>query len=213
MHSTRENPDWEKRYASGDRVWSGKPNPVLADVAGNLDPGCALDIGSGEGGDVIWLAERGWKAVGLELSATANRRAEKASERLSDRSGTARFITSDLTDLEQVLGEDAFDLVAVSYLHSPERLARTEILERVAPFVRVGGTLLITSHAPQSETGGKHFSGPSFYPRAEDDVATIAAVPGMRWKVLEEGIRKRPSETSEEGDLRPDIVVRLLRQS
>ena len=50
---------WEGHYRRRGRVWSGRPNPVLVDVVGSLRPGTALDLGCGEGGDVIWLARQG----------------------------------------------------------------------------------------------------------------------------------------------------------
>ena len=36
---------WETRYAESDAVRSGRVNAVLADVAGSLAPGRALDVG------------------------------------------------------------------------------------------------------------------------------------------------------------------------
>ena len=50
---------WEDHYRRRGRVWSGRPNPVLVDVVGSLRPGTALDLGCGEGGDAIWLAQQG----------------------------------------------------------------------------------------------------------------------------------------------------------
>jgi tRNA1(Val) A37 N6-methylase TrmN6 len=38
----------------------GQPNPLLVRYAADLTPGAALDVGSGEGADVLWLASRGW---------------------------------------------------------------------------------------------------------------------------------------------------------
>ena len=54
--------DWEHRYAGEDPVWSSNPNGSLVAEVGSLPAGRALDIGSGEGADAIWLAERGWRA-------------------------------------------------------------------------------------------------------------------------------------------------------
>ena len=71
---------WEERYAGADQVWSGKVNQVLADIAGTLVPGRALDLGCGEGADVIWLAQHGWQATGIDISATAIRHATAAAE-------------------------------------------------------------------------------------------------------------------------------------
>src|SRR5690606_5429654 len=36
---------WEERYGGTDRVWSGRVNRVVADVASGLTPGRSLDLG------------------------------------------------------------------------------------------------------------------------------------------------------------------------
>jgi hypothetical protein len=46
---------WEQRYAESERIWSGRVNARLAEVADGLAPGRALDLGAGEGADAIWL--------------------------------------------------------------------------------------------------------------------------------------------------------------
>jgi methylase of polypeptide subunit release factors len=66
---------WEDRYRRRERVWSGRTNAVLVDVAGSLQPGTALDLGCGEGGDAIWLAQQGWRVRAVDVSATALDRA------------------------------------------------------------------------------------------------------------------------------------------
>ena len=50
---------WDERYASAEAIWSGEPNPHLVGQVAHLAPGDALDVGSGEGADAIWLASRG----------------------------------------------------------------------------------------------------------------------------------------------------------
>ncbi|WP_141014058.1 SAM-dependent methyltransferase [Nocardioides sambongensis] len=61
---------WDERY-SGDRVWSGRPNQRLVEQASELDPGTALDVACGEGGDALWLAGRGWQVTAVDISQVA----------------------------------------------------------------------------------------------------------------------------------------------
>ncbi|MBE8147098.1 methyltransferase domain-containing protein [Brevibacterium casei] len=89
--------EWEERYAGTEAVWSGEPNPSLVDVVTELDlsPGRGLDVGRGEGADVLWLAARGWQAVGIDVSATAIDRARAAAAAAGT---SADFAVADLTD-------------------------------------------------------------------------------------------------------------------
>jgi thioredoxin reductase len=66
-----EEAAWEERYRAQPAVWSGRPNPQLVAEAGELPPGRALDVGSGEGADAVWLAEQGWQVTAVDISTTA----------------------------------------------------------------------------------------------------------------------------------------------
>src|SRR5215471_4558765 len=66
---------WDERYRSAQRVWSDNPNPQLVAEVADRPPGRALDVGSGEGADAIWLARRGWTVVAADISGVALERA------------------------------------------------------------------------------------------------------------------------------------------
>src|SRR4029450_8488983 len=61
--------EWDARYSERDgTMWSGRPNGRLVTEVAGLTPGRALDVGSGEGADAIWLALRGWEGTASDLS-------------------------------------------------------------------------------------------------------------------------------------------------
>ena len=72
---------WEQRYAGDDQHWSGAPNPQLVALVTGLKPGTALDVGCGEGGDVVWLAQQGWHVTGADFSLNGLRRAADTAAR------------------------------------------------------------------------------------------------------------------------------------
>ncbi|WP_341854175.1 class I SAM-dependent methyltransferase [Brachybacterium sp. GPGPB12] len=117
---------WERRYSASERVWSGKVNLTMSEVVSHLAPGRAIDLGRGEGGDVLWLAEQGWTAHGLDISATAVGRArgEAAARGLDG----ASFEAVDLDAWEPKPA--TVDLVTANFFQSKVALDRTAILRR-----------------------------------------------------------------------------------
>lgn len=61
----------EGHYCGHEQAWSGRANPALVYVSGRLRPGTALDLGCGEGGNAVWIAQQGWRVTAVDLSATA----------------------------------------------------------------------------------------------------------------------------------------------
>lgn len=141
-HSPAEH--WENRYADNARIWSGRANAALMAETADLTPGTALDLGCGEGGDALWLAQQGWTVTGVDISPTAIARGEEAARDLGIDPSKIRLIAA---DLETWTTDQEFDLVTASFLHSMVELSRTDILRRAAGLVAPGGHLLIVSHA------------------------------------------------------------------
>ncbi len=139
-----EPPAWEERYSGPEKVWSGNPNAQLVAEVSGLTPGTALDVGCGEGGDVIWLARQGWTVTGADFSANALARAARHAEQAG---------VADRTDWWQVdartftAGGRSYDLVTSHFLHPPDG-GMVEVTRRLAAAVAPGGHLLVVGHAP-----------------------------------------------------------------
>ena len=139
-----EPPAWDERYTGTESIWSGNPNAQLAAEASRLTPGTALDVGCGEGGDVIWLARRGWRVTGADFSANGLARAARHAEEAG---------VADLTDWWHVdartlaAGGRSYDLVTSHFLHAPDG-GMVDVTRRLAEAVAPGGHLLVVGHAP-----------------------------------------------------------------
>lgn len=71
--------DWNDNYRSGELPWdTGFPDPMLvaAVEAGEIPRGRALDVGCGTGTNAIWLAQRGFDVLGVDLAPAAIERAD-----------------------------------------------------------------------------------------------------------------------------------------
>ena len=62
---------WDARYEAKGVLWGVEPNQFLAEIAQDLEPGTALDLGCGQGRNSFWLASRGFTVTGLDLSPVA----------------------------------------------------------------------------------------------------------------------------------------------
>ena len=156
---------WEARYAGADRRWSGMPNQtttaVLVAVVPPPTPGAkVLDIGCGEGADVVWLAEHGWEVTGVDISPTAIGRCERAAKNR----GVAEYVDLKVMNIaEEEMPEGPFELVVASFLHSQAELPRIEILRDGAQRVAPGGHFVTVSHTappPWSTHDPADFAGP-----------------------------------------------------
>lgn len=148
---------WNARYRESDRIWSGRANARLVEVAADLTPGRALDLGCGEGGDAKWLAQRGWDVVAVDVSDEALQRAA------SDAGDLAARINFQRHDLTRSFPDGTFDLISAQYLHSPVDWDRTGLLRRAAAALAPGGVLLIVDHGdapPWSRLAQHHHEFP-----------------------------------------------------
>lgn len=198
---------WEDRYQSAEQIWSGKVNRVLEEVAGSLPPGTALDLGCGEGGDVVWLARRGWVVTGIDISPTAVERAAAAAD-AAGVGGRVEFVAADLTTLPA----GRYDLVTASFLHAPVgvELPRIAILKQAAERVAAGGHLLVTGHAafpPWADVPAHEHEFAS--PQEEIELLGL----GDHWEVLAAELRPREATSpSGEQTTLEDAVILLRRR-
>jgi thioredoxin reductase/SAM-dependent methyltransferase len=199
--------DWDRRY-DGDQVWSGKPNGTLVKEVEGLPARRALDVGAGEGGDAIWLAEKGWQVTASDVS-------QKALDRVAALAGERGLpVECHHTDANALdaFGATAFDLVSAQYVpipRSPDGRGVRNLLGAVAP----GGTLLVVSHDlealrhPMDDHGP--FFDPDAYVRPDDIAAALADSP--EWEVQVHETRPRPG-----GHASPhvdDVVLRARRRA
>ena len=200
---------WEEKYAGTTGIWSGEPNRALVDEASGLEPGRALDLGCGEGGDALWLAGRGWTVTGLDLSPTALGRADAAARA----AGLADRVSWRLTDLADADGwpdEPAYALVIACFLQTPLEFPRAEVLRRAAGRVAPGGRLLVVAHAaapPWSDVPPDHHAE---FPTVEEELADLALEDAWEVEVAEVRERDATGPDGRRGHLL-DTVVRARR--
>ena len=193
---------WDERYRDAPALWSGRVNPPLVAEAGELPPGRALDVGCGEGGDVLWLAGRGWQVTGLDWSEVALARAAEhaAAAGLTDR---VEWVRGDVDSWSPP--EAAYDLVTAHFLH-PTAEQRGRLVARLAAAVAPGGTLLWVGHPYDAERAA-HWGADRFCSAAE----VAAGLDAAEWEVLVAAARPRTGSDDAHHHL-ADEVLRARRR-
>jgi thioredoxin reductase len=197
---------WDAQYAARDRKWSGDPNPHLVDVAAALTPGRALDVGSGEGADALWLASRGWMVTGIDISPIATGRARQSAVA----AGLDQQVDFVVADFEAwaAATQGVFDLVSIQFLHL-ESLKRDRMIELAATLVADGGTIVVAGHdLVGTELRHAHPSGTADIYFSIDQVREL--LPGPHWNVRTAQIVERG--TGERGHHVADVVITAVRR-
>jgi thioredoxin reductase/protein-L-isoaspartate O-methyltransferase len=203
--------DWDRRY-SGAQMWSGNPNGALVNEMADAPPARALDVGAGEGGDALWLAERGWTVTASDISARALDRVEAEAARRGVRIGLHHADANG----PAAFPAEAFDLVLAMYAsipRTPDDRGVHNLLGAVAP----GGVLLVVSHdlepmrAPVDTGTHSRAYDPDAYVGTDDVAAALAVAPG--WEVEVHERRPRPPGAAAAAAHHVDDVVLRARRA
>ena len=171
---TPDAAEWDTRYGTAERIWSGDPNGALVAETADLAPGRALDVGCGEGADAVWLARRGWRVTALDVSRVALARAEQHAR---DAGVEVAWVHAGLVEADLPAG--GFDLVSAQYpvlRRTPDAVAERTLAGLVAP----GGTLVVVHH----DLGPEHRHDGGFDPALYALPADVAAVLDAGWEVV-----------------------------
>ncbi|MDQ6615003.1 MAG: NAD(P)/FAD-dependent oxidoreductase [Actinomycetota bacterium] len=198
--------DWDHRYL-GDQMWSGNPNGTLVNEIAGRYAGRALDVGAGEGGDALWLAEQGWSVTATDISTQALERVATEAQRRGLQIELRHADANALGAFES----EAFDLVSAQYAsipRTPDGRGVRNVLDAVAP----GGTLLVVSHdleplrAPIDTQEQSRPFDPDAYVRVEDFATVLAD--SSEWEIEVQEKRPRPAGAATASYHVDDIVLR-----
>lgn len=139
---------WNLRYGTEGFIYGVEPNRFVADHLTGLPPCRALDLGSGQGRNAVWLALQGHRVTAIDLSPVATEQAR----RLAAEAGVdVEFLTADLATWDPAAA--AFDLVLLSYVQLPAEMRRAVHAKAQAALAPGGLVFLIAHHLDNLEHG------------------------------------------------------------
>jgi SAM-dependent methyltransferase len=176
---------WNARYLSGDAPWDTgivPPEVVSLVSSSEVKPGWVLDLGCGSGVTSRYLAQCGFRVVGVDLALSA---LSRAAQTISRRGAAAHFCLGEVTDLSFVKVQATL-AVDIGCFHAvaPER--RLAYITSLAGHLLPGALYLLYAFEPfLSEQGGPSGLSPA-------DLAVFAPHFVLRW--AQHGFdRERPS--------------------
>ncbi|HLI36321.1 MAG TPA: class I SAM-dependent methyltransferase [Streptosporangiaceae bacterium] len=196
-----EQAAWDQRYSGPDLVWGAGPNRFVADELAALPPGRAIDLGTGEGRNAIWLAERGWRVTAVDFSAAGLARAARLA---AERGVSVDWVQADLLDYQPAPG--SYDLVLIAYLHLPSA-SLAQVFRAAAAAVAPGGTLLVIGHDRDNIARGH--GGPQDPGRLYTPALVTGQLGGLA--IRKAGQVQRPVQTPEGERTAIDTLVRAER--
>lgn len=105
---------WNEVYRESRPV-NPEPNRWLTEIAGTLTPGTALDVGVGQGRNAVYLASKGWRVTGVDVTEVGLQQTRDAA--------LARHLTVDLVHADESRwdwGRERWDLIALIYMGCDE---------------------------------------------------------------------------------------------
>jgi SAM-dependent methyltransferase len=150
------NPAWNESYASGQLPWdTGQPEPLLVEfvTSGVVTPSPTLEIGAGTGTNAIWMAERGFDVLGVDVSPLA---VERAHAKIEGRALRCRFAAWDFLAAPPPDGpfQFVFDRGCFHVFDEPDE--RQRFAAQVAAALAPGGlwlSLIGSTEGPPREVG------------------------------------------------------------
>lgn len=142
---------WDEIYAGKAMKVPVIPSALVLETTANLTAGTALDIGMGNGRNAVYLARKGWKVTGIDVSREAVKQAQAEAAKL----GTS--IDAQVTRFENIPAYiNRYDLVVCMYVQD----LATKNAKKIVDMLKPGGLLVIEgTHADaESITGQKGYA-------------------------------------------------------
>jgi SAM-dependent methyltransferase len=128
------------------------PEVTQAFEAGDIPPGPALDLGCGTGTNVIYMAEQGRQAIGIDFVPTAIATARKKAQQAGVSERT-QFYTADVTRINQLDLPRCGYALDMGCFHGLNAEGQRCYVEGLAANLAPGGLFMLYTLEPRKEAG------------------------------------------------------------
>lgn len=182
--SQDQKTQWDEKYSRPTFIFGKSPAEFLAENYQYIPyEGTVLDMGMGEGRNAVFLAQKGYKVTGVDISSVA----VKKSYLLAQEFGVKiKGVVASLSDYKIAPG--SFDAIVCFYY------VDRSLVEKIKTWLKPGGILIYEAHTLREKTKKKRDSGDdSEYLREQE---LLKLFPGMRVLKYEEPLHEKEFRSS-----------------
>ncbi len=157
LSGVKQNKDvqgqWDSRYSRNAFIYGKSPAKFLAENYHYLKPNSlVLDMGMGEGRNAVFLAQKGHRVTGIDISSVAIKKAKMLAKEY------AVTITSIVASMETYqIAPESFDAIICFYY-----VDRT-LLKKMKSWLKPGGILMYEGHTLKQRALQKFAKDPESY--------------------------------------------------
>jgi SAM-dependent methyltransferase len=175
---------WDEKYSRPTFVYGKSPVQFLAENYQYIPfEGSVLDMGMGEGRNAVFLAQKGYKVTGVDISSVA----VKKSYLLAQEFGVKiKGVVASLADYK--IPPDSFDAIVCFYY------VDRSLVEKIKSWLKPGGILIYEAHTIREK--GRKQGAPGDEDTYLKEQELLKLFPGMRVLKYEEPLHEKEFRSS-----------------
>jgi tellurite methyltransferase len=175
---------WDEKYSRPTFIYGKSPVPFLAENYQYIPfEGSVLDMGMGEGRNAVFLAQKGYKVTGIDISSVA----VKKSYLLAQEFGVKiKGVVASLSDYK--IPPASFDAIICFYY------VDRSLVEKIKTWLKPGGILIYEAHTTREKAKAKNQKGDEEIYLKEQELLKLFS--GMRVLKYEEPLHEKEFRSS-----------------
>lgn len=175
---------WDEKYSRSSFIFGKSPVQFLAENYQYIPyEGTVLDMGMGEGRNAVFLAQKGYKVTGVDISSVA----VKKSYLLAQEFGVKiKGVVASLSDYK--IAPESFDAIVCFYY------VDRSLVEKIKSWLKPGGILIFEAHTEREKQKSKTERGEESSYLKEQELLKL--FPGMRVLKYEEPLHEKEFRSS-----------------
>lgn len=175
---------WDEKYSRPTFIYGKSPVKFLAENYQYIPfEGNVLDMGMGEGRNAVFLAQKGYKVTGVDISSVAVKKAYLLAQEFGVK---IKGVVASLSEYK--IAPNSFDAIVCFYY------VDRSLVERMKSWLKPGGILIYEAHTTREKIKGKH--DPLYEATYLKEQELLKLFPGMRVLKYEEPLHEKEFRSS-----------------